>query len=520
MHYIVSIVKGDNYGKVISSHNDRSAAIKKQGSDEFIVTTDIRLKKGECYPELTEQQYEAHVTDSRLRFCIMAKKAEKETAGFNGERYDFMLYGMDPFEVMELFGAQAEHELNEEEAKALDVASRRARMKALEQHICPDDRNSITISFPAVRGIQAGKEFFAAQVPFIQLEKMFVFDDEVLPPELRMQRELSQRRAVAISDYIVGNPSDYVLPALTCSVSARMWFDALPGNHGQRLGLLNIPLDAVMLINDGQHRRAGIEKAIRRRPELRGEMVTVTFFFDEGLKRSQQIFSDINCKMVKPSTAISALFDHRDLLNIWMKEVMNGVPGLANRIEKETGSVGAKSSRLWSVISLKKFLTAISGINDSNAEFYLGDEQRKASVAFFTRFFEAAAQHIPKWAQMMNGSIPAAEVREDMLIGHAVFLEALGVACRALLLNDQGQPDWANCDLTPLSGLANIVPQKTSSQWKFRAVNVNGTMNKTAFGVVSTASVLRGMMGITLSPEMLKSDKIVSDSFNNISLEG
>ncbi|QYK83497.1 DNA sulfur modification protein DndB (plasmid) [Aeromonas media] len=327
MHYIVSIVKGDSYGKVISAHHDRITAINKHESTDLIITTDEKLKKGEVYPELTAQKHAESIADDRLTFCISAKMAAKNNESFDGQRYAYKLHDMDPFEVMAQFGEAADLEIQRREARDLDMAASRARMAALEKDICPDDRNAITISFPAVRGIQAGKEFFAAQVPFIQLEKMFVFDDEVLPAELRMQRELNTRRAVGISDYIVQNQRDYVLPALTSSVSARMWFDALPGNHGQRLGMLNIPLDAVMLINDGQHRRAGIEMAIRRVPTLKSEMVTVVFFYDEGLKRSQQIFSDINCKQVKPSSALSALFDHRDLMNIWLKEVIQGFPG-------------------------------------------------------------------------------------------------------------------------------------------------------------------------------------------------
>lgn len=515
MHYIVSIVKGDNYGKVISAHHDRITAINKLENSNLIITTDEKLKKGEVYPELTAKKHAEQMNDDRLAFCISAKIAAKNNETFDGQRLAYQLHDMDPFEVMEQFGEAADLEIQRREARELEMAASRARMTALEKDICPDDRNAITISFPAVRGIQAGKEFFAAQVPFIQLEKMFVFDDEVLPAELRMQRELNTRRAVGISDYIVQNQRDYVLPALTSSVSARMWFDALPGNHGQRLGMLNIPLDAVMLINDGQHRRAGIEMAIRRVPTLKSEMVTVVFFYDEGLKRSQQIFSDINCKQVKPSSALSALFDHRDLVNIWLKEVIQGVPGLNSKIEKETASVGAKSSRLWSVVSFKKFLCAMCGVNDGNAELILGDaKQRKASIAFFIRFFNALAEHVQGWAPMMGGLLPAAEVREDMVIGHAVFLEALAVACRSLLLDDRGQPAWEACDLSPLAKLASINPNKNAPSWKYRAVTINGTMNKTAFGVMSTASILRGVMELALSPDMIKADALVSASYN------
>lgn len=191
MHYIVSIVKGDNYGKVISAHHDRITAINKLENSNLIITTDEKLKKGEVYPELTAKKHAEQMDDDRLAFCISAKVAAKNNETFDGQRLAYQLHDMDPFEVMEQFGEAADLEIQRREDRELEMAASRARMAALEKDICPDDRNAITISFPAVRGIQAGKEFFAAQVPFIQLEKMFVFDDEVLPAELRMQRELN-----------------------------------------------------------------------------------------------------------------------------------------------------------------------------------------------------------------------------------------------------------------------------------------------------------------------------------------
>ena len=40
-------------------------------------------------------------------------------------------------------------------------------------------------SFPAVRGRQAGSEFYLATCPMRLLPKMFIFDDDDVPPELR-----------------------------------------------------------------------------------------------------------------------------------------------------------------------------------------------------------------------------------------------------------------------------------------------------------------------------------------------
>ncbi|MBE0407277.1 hypothetical protein EI162_10175 [Psychrobacter sp. FME6] len=59
-----------------------------------------------------------------------------------------------------------------------------------------------TYSFPAVRGIQAGKEYYIAQIPYGVLVKLFVFDEEDVPPELRAQRSLNEKRARDIGQYL------------------------------------------------------------------------------------------------------------------------------------------------------------------------------------------------------------------------------------------------------------------------------------------------------------------------------
>ena len=58
--------------------------------------------------------------------------------------------------------------------------------------------------------------------------------------------------------------------------------------------MLHVPMDARLLINDGQHRRAAVEEAMKDCPELRDDHVPVIFFIDKGLKRSQQMFADLN----------------------------------------------------------------------------------------------------------------------------------------------------------------------------------------------------------------------------------
>jgi hypothetical protein len=45
-----------------------------------------------------------------------------------------------------------------------------------------------TYAFTAIRGIQAGREYYVAMCPMKMIPRLFVFDDQELPAELRAQR--------------------------------------------------------------------------------------------------------------------------------------------------------------------------------------------------------------------------------------------------------------------------------------------------------------------------------------------
>src|SRR5690242_14561781 len=98
-------------------------------------------------------------------------------------------------------------------------------------------------AFPAVRGIQAGRPFFIAMCPLRVIPKIFVFDEEEVPPELRAQRSLNRARVPEIARYLVSNSDSYVLSALVASVDARITFS--PANtvgSDSSLGMLMIPM--------------------------------------------------------------------------------------------------------------------------------------------------------------------------------------------------------------------------------------------------------------------------------------
>ena len=176
-----------------------------------------------------------------------------------------------------------------------------------------DDNN---LTFTAIRGIQAGREYYSAMCPLKVVAKIFIFDDEEISPALRAQRTLNKSRIPEIARYVVENPKGYTFSSLTASIDGKVRFEPY-GKDGtsKNLGRLLIPMTSRFLINDGQHRRAAIEEALKERPELGDETLSVVFFLDAGLKRSQQMFADLNRHAIRPTKSIGILYDHRDNLS-------------------------------------------------------------------------------------------------------------------------------------------------------------------------------------------------------------
>ena len=65
------------------------------------------------------------------------------------------------------------------------------------------DKETGTMSFDAVRGVQAGKEFYSAMVSFKTIAEHFKFDDPDMSPEQRAQRKIRHSRVPQLSNYII-----------------------------------------------------------------------------------------------------------------------------------------------------------------------------------------------------------------------------------------------------------------------------------------------------------------------------
>ena len=316
---------------------------------------------------------------------------------------------------------------------------------------------SAAFVFPAVKGIQAQREYYVSMVPLEVIAKIFQFADEELPPEVRSQRILNKSRIPEIRDYILSNPDSYVFSALTVSVDGSMDFQSVSDTTPQ-VGTISISMTSRFLINDGQHRRAAIAEALKVDPSLKNEHISVVFYRDEGLVRSQQMFSDLNRYAIKPTKSINILFNSREESSIVAKKVIEEVGVFKGLVEKERTAISNRSKALFT----------LSAICTATNELLNGIElplQEKISLA--ERYWNTVGTHIPEWQKVKSGELKSSEVRKDYICSLSLTLVALGFAGNALV---QMNPDeWEN----HLKNLDSIDWRKTNPTWE-NLVFVNG----------------------------------------------
>lgn len=207
--------------------------------------------------------------------------------------------------------------------------------------------------FPAVKGCQAGKDYYICMVPLGLMSKIFATDSSDVPAEYRAQRKLNEARIPEICGYILSNRDSYVFSALAASVDGDMKF--VPADSNENAGILEIDMTASFLINDGQHRKAAIEAAIAEDESLKEETISIVLYKDQGLQRSQQMFTDLNKHAVTTSKSLNTLYESKDPVALITKNVVNSISFLRKYTDKEKDNLSKYSSNIF---TLNTFYTA------------------------------------------------------------------------------------------------------------------------------------------------------------------
>lgn len=343
--------------------------------------------------------------------------------------------------------------------------------------------------FTALRGVQAGREYYVTMCPLRLLPRMFLFDDFEFAPEFRAQRTLNRARIPEMARYVVSNPTGYVFSSITASLDGDVRFEPFDdGSRNKIAGRLVVPMTARFVVNDGQHRRAAIEEALRARPELGEETISVVFFLDTGLRHSQQMFADLNRHAVRPTKSLGILYDHRDEMSQLATKLANEVEPFKGLTELEKTSISNRSRKLFTLSAI--YLATQSLLRKNKTQ-----EISSQEAALASEFWREVSKHMPDWQDALARKISPSELRRDYVHAHAIALQAIAVAGAALLASEPKK--WK----ASLKNLKTIDWSRSNTGlWEGRVL-LAGRVSKSQASVHLATNVIKQHLGLSLTAQ-------------------
>ena len=346
-------------------------------------------------------------------------------------------------------------------------------------------------SFPAVKGIQARKEYYIVMIPLQMLSVLFSENEATVIPEQRAQRKLNETRIPLISKYILDNRDSYVFSALAASIDGRYIFKPNPTN--KKTGTLEISKETRLLINDGQHRKAAILNAISEDPSLKEETIAIVLYADQGLQRCQQIFTDLNKNAVKTSNSISELYDSRDKLAVMTRNVIGQIDFLNKYTDKEKDILGKYSSSLF---TLNTFYTA--------NKYIIGKNGVKEYNDFLLRFWTLVTENMKLWRELQDGERTKVDLRGNFIATQNIVIQAFGRVGNYLYLHQEGMEEH-------LKKIEKIDWSRNSKQWYMRAVGKRGRIIANKRAALLIANVIKQETGLPLTQEEQYAEEVLKE---------
>ncbi len=344
--------------------------------------------------------------------------------------------------------------------------------------------------FPAVRGVQAGREYYISMVPLKLLSRLFPSENEIVLPEYRAQRRINEARIPEIKKYIIDNRDSYVFSALSASIDGQFAFSSLSESD---VGILEVDMESVFLINDGQHRKAAIIAAMEEDPSLERETISIVFFADEGLARSQQMFTDLNKHAVKTSNSLSTLYDARDEIAVATKNIIDAVPFLKRFTDKERDILGKNSSNLFTLNMVYK----------ANLKILHGDRCSADDAAFLLRFWSLLADNIVEWKEVLEKTLTKKALRENYIVTLAITISAFGKLGRYFY-------DHREIDMEEyLYRLRSIDWLRSNPDWIGRTLRDNGKVLNSEESIALTCAKIKLEIGIPLTKEEDQREELI-----------
>ncbi|WP_299496447.1 DNA sulfur modification protein DndB [uncultured Shewanella sp.] len=353
-------------------------------------------------------------------------------------------------------------------------------------------------TFLAVRGIQNGRDFYQATVPFRALASMLKLDD-CLDVNERSQRIINKPRARKVAEYISSNQDGfYVIPPLVGFIDGDFSFDEITiEGEMSFVGKMQVPMERKIVLFDGQHRAYGIRELMKMNQENAHQMVSIMFFNEMSLAQRQQAFHDINFTQKTPAAALCIAYNGRSEFDSMIVDVFSESI-LRAHIEYEKNSVSGDNPHIYSLKAVKDFTVNLIGKNSTNeSKAFLADT---VHTLFDTI---KILNHVEQCEDIK-------QFRRDSILGHAVTLKALALFSKTML--HQYSVDWT----TKFGRLKRPAYfDRTSEVWLNRCVDINGKMISNQNAVMLTFIQMLKDVKCPFPPEL----QAIEDNFNQQFLE-
>ena len=344
--------------------------------------------------------------------------------------------------------------------------------------------------FPAVKGCQAGKDYYICMISLGLMSRIFTTDYSDVAAEHRAQRRLNESRIPEICDYILSNRDSYVFSALAASVDGEMQF--VQAGSNENVGVLEIDMSASFLINDGQHRKAAIDTAIAEDDSLKDETIAVVLYKDQGLQRSQQMFTDLNKHAVTTSKSLNTLYESKDPVALITKKTVDSIPFLRKYTDKEKDNLSKYSSNIFTLNTFqeanKRICKVIQDLNKAEHLVY--------------SFWNNVVLNMREWNEMDNGELSKKSLREDYITTQGLIILALGRLCEYYCVNPEIHM------VQSLKGLKKIDWLRNNEEcWMNRAIKPNGKINRNEQGIFLTYIQIKRLLSLPITNEELKKEQ-------------
>ncbi|PSN10279.1 DNA sulfur modification protein DndB, partial [filamentous cyanobacterium CCT1] len=235
-------------------------------------------------------------------------------------------------------------------------------------------------------------------------------------------------------------------------------------------------------------------KSVTLNPDLGDETIAVVFFLDLGLRRSQQMFTDLNRYASRPDASLNILYDSRDKKAILSKEVVKRVPIFNKLTDAERSNLPVRSSKLFTLSAIYSATQHLL-INHRDADL-------EEKITLGARFWEAVSQNILDWHQVLAKEVSAGEIRREYVHSHAVTLSGIGGA-GAALISIYPDGDWPEL----LRGLRKIDWLRSNRDWEGR-IMVAGRLSKSRTSIDFMTAYVKKALGLPLTAEEEKLERV------------